>query len=106
MFTHAREEQADRMAYSGLRTVQSVRLEEDSRIASAIVTQARNEADYILKLIPKIAPRTMGDTQKHLHGGDPDAPPIKTETSQTLDPEAQEEVLAALEAFYQRKGSK
>ena len=62
--TRAKESQADFLAHQGMEILDSVDIE-NSPNANAEVNLARNRAEYRMKLIPKIAPRTMGDKKTH-----------------------------------------
>ena len=57
MVTRAKERQSEKLAYDALRGLHDV----DADLGAAHVTKAKNIADYTVKLIPKLAPRTMGD---------------------------------------------
>lgn len=84
--TRAKERQAERMAYRGLEILENADDYADAA-NSAGVAHARNKAEFLLKMIAKTAPRTMGDQRKLQLGGDPDAPPIGTvQAAMTIDP--------------------
>lgn len=91
----AKERQADALAYQGIEILDDC----DPDSSPAAVNLARARADYRLKLIPKIAPLTMGDRhQVDLSG--------KVETTPTKDtsPPSPELVRAAQEAMQQDGG--
>lgn len=82
----AREQQADFLAFDGLHLLRETIPEGDN--AGAVVALAKATAEYGLKLVPKIAPRTMGDTKNVNLGGQP-GNPLKTETTTVqVDPDS------------------
>lgn len=76
----AREHQADYLAYQGGKILEDA-TEWAEQGNNAYVALAKAKAEYRLKLVPKIAPRTMGDRSKVQVGGDPDSPPISHTTT-------------------------
>ena len=61
----AKERQAERLVYGGLDRLTGT----DFNDGPAAVQLAKAEADYRLKMVAKIAPRTMGDKQQIDLGG-------------------------------------
>lgn len=82
----AREQQADFLAFDGLNLLRNT--DPTGENAGAVVALAKATAEYGLKLVPKIAPRTMGDERRINLGGQP-GNPLKTESvSVAVDPDA------------------
>jgi hypothetical protein len=82
--TRAKENQADFLAHQGMEILDGVDIE-NSPNANAEVNLARNRAEYRMKLIPKIAPRTMSDKQNINLGGQPGAPLAVVTATAKLD---------------------